>query len=122
MIGSLMTGNNIYGTDICEMLSGEKGSSERAAYILMDKVNPQPVYNYLLGSGSPLKLSTCLTELGTYGAYVRYAALNGDITAYGGRSFTLLWNTFISHSTNLSIFAHSQNVAYKNRIKHQMIW
>ncbi|XP_061114093.1 glutathione synthetase-like isoform X2 [Conger conger] len=64
-------GNNIYGADICQVLLGEKGSSDRAAYILMEKVHPQPVYNYLLRSGYPLKLSTCLSELGIFGAYVR---------------------------------------------------
>ncbi|KAJ8408044.1 hypothetical protein AAFF_G00262720 [Aldrovandia affinis] len=64
-------GNNIYGADICQVLTGVKGSSERMAYILMDKVQPQPVYNYLLRRGCPLKLSTCLSELGIFGVYVR---------------------------------------------------
>ncbi|KAG5838383.1 glutathione synthetase isoform X1 [Anguilla anguilla] len=64
-------GNNIYGADICQVLSGVKCSSERTAYILMDKVQPQPVHNYLLRSGCPLKLNTCLSELGIFGAYVR---------------------------------------------------
>ncbi|KAJ8407979.1 hypothetical protein AAFF_G00262070 [Aldrovandia affinis] len=64
-------GNNIYGADICQVLTGVKGSSERMAYILMDKVHPQPVYNYLLRRGCPLKLSTCLSELGIFGTYVR---------------------------------------------------
>ncbi|XP_064160696.1 glutathione synthetase-like isoform X1 [Anguilla rostrata] len=65
-------GNNIYGADICQVLSGVKCSSERTAYILIDKVQPQPVHNYLLRSGCPLKLNTCLSELGIFGAYVRY--------------------------------------------------
>ncbi|KAJ8370633.1 hypothetical protein SKAU_G00106610 [Synaphobranchus kaupii] len=64
-------GNNIYGAEICQVLSGVKGSSERTAYILMDKVQPQPVLNYLLRRDCPLKLSTCLSELGIFGAYVR---------------------------------------------------
>ncbi|MBN3304913.1 GSHB synthetase, partial [Amia calva] len=64
-------GNNIYGEDICQVLESVKENSERCAYILMDKIRPQPVRNYLLRSGSPLKLSTCLSELGMFGAYVR---------------------------------------------------
>ncbi|KAJ8257846.1 hypothetical protein GJAV_G00190370 [Gymnothorax javanicus] len=64
-------GNNIYGAGICQVLSGVKGSTERTAYILMDKIQPQPISNYLLRSGCPVKLSTCLSELGIFGAYVR---------------------------------------------------
>uniref|UniRef100_A0A6Q2XST7 Glutathione synthetase n=1 Tax=Esox lucius TaxID=8010 RepID=A0A6Q2XST7_ESOLU len=65
-------GNNIYGAEICHVLEGVKNSTERMAYILMDKVQPRPVHNYLLRLGSPLKLSTCLSELGVFGVYVRY--------------------------------------------------
>uniref|UniRef100_A0A8C9TGJ1 Glutathione synthetase n=1 Tax=Scleropages formosus TaxID=113540 RepID=A0A8C9TGJ1_SCLFO len=61
-------GNNIYGEEICRVLQ-EK--SERVAYILMDKVNPQPSRNYLLRHGSPVKLATCLSELGIFGAHIR---------------------------------------------------
>uniref|UniRef100_A0AAY5K4U6 Glutathione synthetase n=1 Tax=Esox lucius TaxID=8010 RepID=A0AAY5K4U6_ESOLU len=64
-------GNNIYGAEICHVLEGVKNSTERMAYILMDKVQPRPVHNYLLRLGSPLKLSTCLSELGVFGVYVR---------------------------------------------------
>lgn len=65
-------GNNLYGAEICQVLEGVKQSTERMAYILMDKVQPRPVHNYLLRLGTPLKLSTCLSELGVFGAYVRH--------------------------------------------------
>uniref|UniRef100_A0A1A7Z3Q9 Glutathione synthetase n=2 Tax=Iconisemion striatum TaxID=60296 RepID=A0A1A7Z3Q9_9TELE len=64
-------GNNIYGSEIIQVLEKVKDSSERTAYILMDKINPAPVQNYLLRRGSPLAVSSCLSELGVFGAYVR---------------------------------------------------
>lgn len=42
------------------------------AYILMDKIHPVPVQNYLLRRDAPLQISNCLSELGVFGAYVRY--------------------------------------------------
>uniref|UniRef100_A0A3Q2V1B5 Glutathione synthetase n=1 Tax=Haplochromis burtoni TaxID=8153 RepID=A0A3Q2V1B5_HAPBU len=64
-------GNNIYGSEICQVLEQVKESTERTAYILMDKIHPTPVRNYLMRQGSPLKISNCLSELGVFGAYVR---------------------------------------------------
>ncbi|XP_076131970.1 glutathione synthetase [Alosa pseudoharengus] len=64
-------GNNIYGQEICQVLEGMTEGSERTAYILMDKIRPCPVQNYLLRPGATLKLCTCLSELGVFGAYVR---------------------------------------------------
>lgn len=64
-------GNNIYGSEICQVLEGVKEGSERTAYILMDKINPAPSQNYLLRRDTPLKISNCLSELGAFGAYVR---------------------------------------------------
>nr|XP_057940323.1 glutathione synthetase [Doryrhamphus excisus] len=64
-------GNNIYGEEICEVLARVKDSSERMAYILMDKIQPRPIQNYLLRRNAPLKISNCLSELGFYGVYVR---------------------------------------------------
>ncbi|XP_062871139.1 glutathione synthetase [Trichomycterus rosablanca] len=64
-------GNNIYGDEICRVLERLKNSSERTTYILMDKVQPKPTYNYLLRKDEPLRLKTCLSELGVFGAYVR---------------------------------------------------
>ncbi|KAA0706956.1 Glutathione synthetase [Triplophysa tibetana] len=39
-------GNNIYGQEICKVLEKVKNSSERTAYILMDKIQPVPSQNY----------------------------------------------------------------------------
>uniref|UniRef100_A0A8C5G3M8 Glutathione synthetase n=1 Tax=Gouania willdenowi TaxID=441366 RepID=A0A8C5G3M8_GOUWI len=64
-------GNNIYGTEICQVLEAVKESSERTAYILMDKIQPTPQQNYLLRRDAPLKISDCLSELGVFGTYVR---------------------------------------------------
>ncbi|XP_071394968.1 glutathione synthetase-like [Centroberyx affinis] len=64
-------GNNIYGSEICKVLEGAKGSTERTAYILMDLIHPSPVDNYLLRRDAPLQLCKCLSELGVFGAYVR---------------------------------------------------
>ncbi|KAM6924711.1 glutathione synthetase [Xenentodon cancila] len=64
-------GNNIYGSQICQVLEAVKGSTERTAYILMDKINPTPEQNYLLRRDARLTISSCLSELGVFGAYVR---------------------------------------------------
>uniref|UniRef100_A0A8C1WML2 Glutathione synthetase n=1 Tax=Cyprinus carpio TaxID=7962 RepID=A0A8C1WML2_CYPCA len=37
--------NNIYGSEICEVLENLKNSTERTAYILMDKIQPVPIFN-----------------------------------------------------------------------------
>lgn len=67
-------GNNIYGSEICKVLEGTKESTERTAFILMDKIQPTPSKNYLLRRDAPLKLSNCLSELGVFGAYIRQGA------------------------------------------------
>ncbi|XP_060914352.1 glutathione synthetase [Labrus mixtus] len=64
-------GNNIYGSEICRVLEGAKTSTERTAYILMDKINPTASQNYLLRRDAPLIISNCLSELGAFGVYVR---------------------------------------------------
>lgn len=64
-------GNNIYGSEIVKVLEEMKEPSERTAYILMDKIHPTPLKNYLLKRDAPLQLSNCLCELGAFGAYVR---------------------------------------------------
>lgn len=69
--GVALSGNNIYGAEIRQVLEGLKDATQRTAYILMDKINPAPVQNYLLRQGGPLTLSNCLSELGAFGAYVR---------------------------------------------------
>lgn len=65
------SGNNLYGGDLLRVLQEVKGSEERMAYILMEKIKPAPVHNILLRRDAPLKLSSCLCELGVFGAYVR---------------------------------------------------
>uniref|UniRef100_A0AAQ4QMT6 Glutathione synthetase n=1 Tax=Gasterosteus aculeatus aculeatus TaxID=481459 RepID=A0AAQ4QMT6_GASAC len=65
-------GNNIYGAEICRVLQAAEGSSERTAYILMDKIQPAAVQNYLLRRDGPLEISNCLSELGVFGTYVRH--------------------------------------------------
>ncbi|KAF6723106.1 Glutathione synthetase [Oryzias melastigma] len=67
-------GNNIYGAEIRQVLEGLKDATQRTAYILMDKINPAPVQNYLLRRDAPLTISNCLSELGAFGAYVRHGA------------------------------------------------
>ncbi|MEQ2260710.1 hypothetical protein XENORESO_000458 [Xenotaenia resolanae] len=64
-------GNNIYGSEITQVLGEVKQSTERMAYILMDKISPPPIQNYLLRRDAPLTVSNCLSELGVFGAYVR---------------------------------------------------
>uniref|UniRef100_A0A8C4SN23 Glutathione synthetase n=1 Tax=Erpetoichthys calabaricus TaxID=27687 RepID=A0A8C4SN23_ERPCA len=64
-------GNNIYGEEICHVLNEVKDRPERSVYILMDKITPLPISNCILRRGSPLKLQTCLSELGIFGVYVR---------------------------------------------------
>uniref|UniRef100_A0A674P7W6 Glutathione synthetase n=1 Tax=Takifugu rubripes TaxID=31033 RepID=A0A674P7W6_TAKRU len=63
-------GNNLYGAELQQVLQEVKGSEERMAYILMDKIHPTPVQNILLKRDAPLKISTCLCELGVFGTYV----------------------------------------------------
>uniref|UniRef100_A0A3Q2YQR8 Glutathione synthetase n=1 Tax=Hippocampus comes TaxID=109280 RepID=A0A3Q2YQR8_HIPCM len=75
-------GNNIYGQEICEVLGKVKSSAERMAYILMDKIQPVPTRNCLLRRGKPLKISSCLSELGFFGAYVRQDMLMNDCVGY----------------------------------------
>lgn len=64
-------GNNLYGAELLQVLQEVKGSEERMAYILMDKIHPTPFQNILLRRDAPLKISTCLCELGVFGTYVR---------------------------------------------------
>lgn len=65
-------GNNIYGSEICRVLEEMKGSTERTAFILMEKIQPTPLKNYLLRRDAPLVTSSCLSELGVFGTYVRH--------------------------------------------------
>lgn len=48
-----------------------KDSEERASYILMEKIEPEPFGNCLLRPGSPTHVVQCISELGIFGVYVR---------------------------------------------------
>ncbi|XP_032897692.1 glutathione synthetase-like isoform X1 [Amblyraja radiata] len=64
-------GNNIFGEELRQVLGGIKDKASRSAYILMDRIKPQVVKNYLLQSGASVKLSECVVELGVFGVYIR---------------------------------------------------
>ncbi|XP_007906850.1 glutathione synthetase isoform X2 [Callorhinchus milii] len=64
-------GNNSFGEELKQLLGSLKDSPERSAYILMEKVTPLPVVNYLVHPGVPPKLTECVTELGIFGVYIR---------------------------------------------------
>lgn len=71
----VLLGNNLYNSELSQVLEEVKGSTERMAYILMDKIHPAPVQNILLRRDGPLQVTSCLSELGAFGAYVRYEPL-----------------------------------------------
>lgn len=66
-----LSGNNLYGEELRQVLEKIRDSPERTSYILMDKIKPQPAMNYLLRAHSPLRVSECISELGIFGVYVR---------------------------------------------------
>ncbi|XP_078411004.1 glutathione synthetase isoform X2 [Cetorhinus maximus] len=63
-------GNNIFGEELKQLLGNIKDGPKRSAYILMERIKPQTVKNYLLHPGSALKLSECVVELGVFGVYI----------------------------------------------------
>lgn len=67
----LLSGNNLYGEELRQVLEKIRDSPERTSYILMEKIKPQPAMNYLLRAHSPLQVSECISELGIFGVYVR---------------------------------------------------
>uniref|UniRef100_A0A8C6DDK5 Glutathione synthetase n=1 Tax=Moschus moschiferus TaxID=68415 RepID=A0A8C6DDK5_MOSMO len=64
-------GNNLYGEEMVQALGRLKDSEERASYILMEKIEPEPFRNCLLRPGSPARVVQCISELGIFGVYVR---------------------------------------------------
>ncbi|XP_060238979.1 glutathione synthetase isoform X2 [Meriones unguiculatus] len=64
-------GNNLYGEEMVQTLEQLKDSEERASYILMEKIEPEPFENCLLRPGSPAQVVQCISELGIFGVYVR---------------------------------------------------
>ncbi|XP_030590524.1 glutathione synthetase-like [Archocentrus centrarchus] len=65
-------GNNYFGEDIVRVLTELKNDKMRAAYILMDRIQPRTQQNILLRRGLPLSLNTVSYEIGVLGAYVRH--------------------------------------------------
>ena len=66
-------GNNIYGDDVRENLLRlqREGEEENAAYILMQRIFPKVSNVFLLRDGVYHK-DQAISELGVYGAYLRY--------------------------------------------------
>lgn len=66
-------GNNIYGTDVRETLKKlrNEGNDGLAAYILMQRIFPKDSRSYLIRDGISHTENT-ISELGIYGAYLRY--------------------------------------------------
>ncbi|XP_073326330.1 glutathione synthetase-like [Pagrus major] len=65
-------GNNYFGEDIVRVLQEVKSDKRRAAYILMDRIQPRTEQNIVLRRGLPLKLTSVCWEIGICGAYVRH--------------------------------------------------
>ena len=67
-----IVGNNYYGEQVKVLLQDIGTTSEREAYILMDRVNPPTQLGFILHSGAvtvePLPL---ISELGVFGIFVR---------------------------------------------------
>ncbi|XP_046544149.1 LOW QUALITY PROTEIN: glutathione synthetase-like [Haliotis rubra] len=63
-------GNNLYGDDIREFLETHQNSTERNAYILMERIFPKTQKNYLVTPGRPFVLSDVTSELGIFGVFL----------------------------------------------------
>lgn len=70
------SGNNIYGADVRETLLRlqKEGTDGSAAYILMQRIFPTIFQTFLLRNGICHK-DNAVSELGIYGAYLRYIGL-----------------------------------------------
>ena len=66
-------GNNIYGEDIVPFLKSIESSSERDAYIMMDRIQPPITTNYMVRPATPVRLVKCISELGIFGYIIGYA-------------------------------------------------
>ncbi|XP_054429828.1 glutathione synthetase isoform X2 [Pteronotus mesoamericanus] len=87
-------GNNLYGEEMVQALERLKDSEERASYILMEKIEPEPFGNCLLRPGSPARVSQCISELGIFGVYVR----QGEILVMNKHVGHLLRTKAIEHA------------------------
>jgi len=63
-------GNNVYGEEIRQVLEKIKDSSEREAYILMDKIQPPLQNNYVVRPREPVKMVETVSELGIFGVCI----------------------------------------------------
>ncbi|CAL4081025.1 unnamed protein product, partial [Meganyctiphanes norvegica] len=63
-------GNNLYGNEIKEELERIKDSSEREAYILMDRIQPPLQNNYVVRPREPVRLVETVSELGIFGVCI----------------------------------------------------
>uniref|UniRef100_A0A8C4R526 glutathione synthase n=1 Tax=Eptatretus burgeri TaxID=7764 RepID=A0A8C4R526_EPTBU len=68
-------GNNLYDEDIVHFFeSNERGlqRTDRTAFILMHRLRPPPVWNVPIRPNTLSRPELCVSELGVFGAYVRY--------------------------------------------------
>ncbi|XP_038067931.1 glutathione synthetase-like [Patiria miniata] len=63
-------GNNFYGEELSQKLRELEGKEERAAYILMERVQPQVVSNYEVRGNQPVEMKDMVSELGIFGIFV----------------------------------------------------
>ncbi|XP_019806361.1 glutathione synthetase isoform X3 [Tursiops truncatus] len=87
-------GNNLYGEEMVQALERLKDSEERASYILMEKIEPEPFGNCLLRPGSPARVAQCISELGIFGVYVRQGK-------------TLVMNKHVGHLLRTKAIEHA---------------
>ncbi|ELW69585.1 Glutathione synthetase [Tupaia chinensis] len=87
-------GNNLYGEEMVQALERLKDSEERASYILMEKIEPEPFGNCLLRPGSPVRVVQCISELGIFGVYVRQGK-------------TLVMNKHVGHLLRTKAIEHA---------------
>ncbi|XP_047396883.1 glutathione synthetase isoform X2 [Sciurus carolinensis] len=87
-------GNNLYGEEMVQALEQLKDHEERASYILMEKIEPEPFENCLLRPGSPVRVDQCISELGIFGVYVRQGK-------------TLVMNKHVGHLLRTKAIKHA---------------
>ncbi|XP_066253548.1 glutathione synthetase-like [Euwallacea similis] len=65
-------GNNIYGTEIRDVILKMKDSKERTAWILMERINPPLSTGYMIrpGGPNPPPLVEMVSELGVFGVII----------------------------------------------------
>ena len=81
-------GNNIYGDDVRETLLRlqKEGTEEDAAYILMQRIFPTVSPTFLMREGICYR-DHAISELGIYGAYLRYMCITTINKIEDGHNF-----------------------------------